>query len=176
MTTFKNGDRVISTANDWTKGLTGLIVADGALSMPPWTKGLTGLGDLSMQLVEFDPKDAKGRGQNEFVDDRELYRNNRWYLYHDELKPAQASTSLTVGTKGVAGDVGLPPQTRKVLAHLLEGKSITDLECSMVYRIKRLSDCIFKIRKAGYEVVTDIRKDEGGAKYARYRLASKAAA
>jgi hypothetical protein len=83
--------------------------------------------------------------------------------------------TLILGTTGFAGDMRLPPQARKVLAHLLAGKSISDLECGGVYRIKRLSDCIFKIRKAGYEVVTDIRKDEGGAKYARYALAAKPA-
>lgn len=80
------------------------------------------------------------------------------------------SDVMTLGTPNLAADLRLPPQARKVLAHLLTGKSISDLECSTVYRIKRLSDCILKIRRAGYNVATLMREDEGGAKYARYKL------
>lgn len=82
------------------------------------------------------------------------------------------SDTFTIGVPSLAKALSLPPQARRVLAHLLAGKSITAVECTHVYRIKRLSYCIFKIRQVGYKVDIDIREDAGGAKYASYKLAA----
>jgi hypothetical protein len=79
-------------------------------------------------------------------------------------------TTITLGTPNIATDLSLPPQARKILAHLEKGKSITPMEAMIVYHISRLSDCILKIRRAGYNVQMDERKDEVGARYARYTL------
>lgn len=81
--------------------------------------------------------------------------------------------TLTIGTPNLANDLSLPPQARKILAHLLTGKTITPLESTMVYHIPRLSDCIFKIRNAGYDVTMTLKADEVGGKYASYKLVSK---
>jgi hypothetical protein len=78
--------------------------------------------------------------------------------------------TITLGTPSLATDLSLPPQARKILSHLEKGKSITPMEAMIVYHISRLSDCIFKIRNAGYNVECETRKDEVGAKYARYTL------
>ena len=80
------------------------------------------------------------------------------------------ATTMTLGTSSIASDLTLPPQTRKILAHLEAGKNITNFEAMLVYHIARLSDCIFKLRNAGYDIKTDIRRDEVGAKYASYAL------
>lgn len=44
------------------------------------------------------------------------------------------------------------------------------MESVTVYNIYRLSDVIFKIRRAGHAVKTEMRQDECGHKYARYSL------
>jgi hypothetical protein len=36
------------------------------------------------------------------------------------------------------------------------------------YGFTRLASCIHEIRKAGYEVATDVRRDAQGHKYAKY--------
>jgi Helix-turn-helix domain len=74
------------------------------------------------------------------------------------------------GTQSISASISLAPQPRKILAHLLKGKDITNNESMLVYGIYRLSDCILKIRRAGYEVITDRRRDEVGRQYASYSL------
>jgi hypothetical protein len=66
--------------------------------------------------------------------------------------------------------VNLSPQQRTILGHLASGKTISDMESMTVYRIKRLSDVILKLRRKGFPITTDVRKDEAGAKYSRYAL------
>jgi hypothetical protein len=75
------------------------------------------------------------------------------------------------GTKSISKTLALAPQPRRILAHLLRGRRITNSESMLVYGIYRLSDCVLKIRRAGYDVVTDVRTDEVGRKYASYSLA-----
>jgi helix-turn-helix protein len=78
---------------------------------------------------------------------------------------------ITLGTTTLASDLRLPPQPRKILAHLEQGKGITPSKALTIYSIYRLSDCIFKIRNAGHDVITENRVDEQGHKYAKYYLA-----
>jgi hypothetical protein len=40
-----------------------------------------------------------------------------------------------------------------------------------VYHIPRLSDVILKLRRKGYDIVTEVVKDEVGGSYASYSLA-----
>jgi hypothetical protein len=63
--------------------------------------------------------------------------------------------TFTIGTASdLAADINLGKQARKILAHLKEGKTITNLESVLVYGIYRLSDVVFKLRNAGYDVHT----------------------
>lgn len=80
------------------------------------------------------------------------------------------SNIMTLGTTSLATDLKLPPQARKILAHLETGKTITPAEAWIVYSIYRLSDCIFKIRKSGHQVDLEMRQDAQGKQYGRYRL------
>lgn len=80
---------------------------------------------------------------------------------------------MTLGTNTLASDLRLPPQPRKILAHLEAGKTITPSKALTIYSIYRLSDCIFKIRAAGHYVITENCVDEQGHKYAKYRMATK---
>jgi Helix-turn-helix domain len=81
--------------------------------------------------------------------------------------------TMTIGNSTLANDLSLPPQARTILAHLVKGKSITPMESLIVYGIYRLSDCIFKIRNAGHDVLTLDRKDERGKKYGEYQLRTR---
>jgi hypothetical protein len=68
--------------------------------------------------------------------------------------------------------VNLSPQQRTILGHLASGKTISDMESMTVYNgSSRLSDVILKLRRKGFNITTDVRKDEAGAKYSRYSFA-----
>lgn len=83
------------------------------------------------------------------------------------------SDIMTIGNSTLANDLKLSPQCKTILRHLEKGKSITLMESLLVYSISRLSDCIFKIRNAGHDVICDIRHDERGHEYGRYSLNQK---
>jgi hypothetical protein len=87
-----------------------------------------------------------------------------------QTKGLRMSAVMTLGTTTLASDLRLPPQARKILAHLEAGKTITPSKALTIYSIYRLSDCIFKLRNAGHDVVTDNCVDEQGHKYAKYSL------
>jgi hypothetical protein len=70
----------------------------------------------------------------------------------------------------IADELGLKPQTRKILAHLRSGRAITPLKARAVYRIESLSSRIAELRSVGYGVVADLMKDEAGKRYASYTL------
>lgn len=78
--------------------------------------------------------------------------------------------TFTIGTEKFATDIRLSPQCRKILAHLKDGKTITNNESMLVYHVPRLSDVIFKLREAGYDVSTSMKEDAVGGKYASYKL------
>jgi hypothetical protein len=80
------------------------------------------------------------------------------------------STTLSLGVPTLASDLRLKPQARKILAHLEAGNSITPGEAILVYTNFRLAASIFELRKAGYNVVKDMREDAQGRRYARYTL------
>lgn len=64
----------------------------------------------------------------------------------------------------------LKPQTRKILNHLSKHGSITPMEALTVYSIYRLSACIHDLRNTGISIVTKMKEDASGHKYARYEV------
>jgi hypothetical protein len=84
--------------------------------------------------------------------------------------------TITIGTPTLADDLSLAPQPRKVLAHLLSGKTLSRMEGLFVYSIQNLPDCIKKIRGAGYNIATEQAQDGTGKEYTRYRLLAKSVA
>ena len=66
--------------------------------------------------------------------------------------------------------INLSPQQKTILAHLMRGQSISNMESLIVYNISRLSDVILKLRDKGFEITTEVRKDASGHKYSRYSL------
>jgi hypothetical protein len=79
--------------------------------------------------------------------------------------------TFTIGTHAdVAADLSLPPQARTILAHLKRGKTITNNESMLVYGVYRLSDVVFKLRNAGYDILCNVKRDEVGRRYSQYKL------
>jgi hypothetical protein len=78
--------------------------------------------------------------------------------------------TFTIGTQNFATDLRLGPQCKKILAHLKDGKTITNNESMLVYHVFRLSDVILKLRRHGYNVTTTMKEDGVGGKYASYKL------
>ena len=68
--------------------------------------------------------------------------------------------------------INLSPQQKVILGHLMRGQSISNMESLIVYNISRLSDVILKLRRKGFDIHTDVRKDNTGKKYSRYTLAA----
>jgi len=62
------------------------------------------------------------------------------------------------------------PATPKILAALQRGEKITPQTALLRYRVSRLASIIFNLRKAGYDIVTEI-KEAGGSRFAEYSLA-----
>lgn len=60
--------------------------------------------------------------------------------------------------------------TARILQHLQEGRSLTPLEALGVYGVYRLSAVIHRLRRAGYNIITEMRYDPNGKPYAEYRL------
>jgi len=71
----------------------------------------------------------------------------------------------------LAETIRLYPQTRRVLSHLESVGSISPLEAFGVYGITRLAARINELRRVGFNVVTDMRQDAKGTRYASYSLA-----
>jgi hypothetical protein len=78
--------------------------------------------------------------------------------------------TLTIGAPTLSSDLTLPPQARKVLAHLEKHGDITRLKADKVYGIVNLPDCIYRLKMAGYDIITERPVDDGGVRYVRYVL------
>jgi hypothetical protein len=63
-----------------------------------------------------------------------------------------------------------PPQTQKVLQHLLAEGSITNCEAHTVLRARSVSRRITTLRRAGVVITKERRQDITGQRYTRYQL------
>lgn len=66
--------------------------------------------------------------------------------------------------------LSLKPSARKVLAHLFRRGSISPIEAQVSYGLTRLAAAVHELRNSGYPIRTDLKKDEAGHRYARYRM------
>ena len=65
-------------------------------------------------------------------------------------------------------------QTQKILENLESGKTISPAEALVWAGCFRLAARIKDLRDAGYDIETDMKADENGRRYARYRLIPQA--
>ena len=64
----------------------------------------------------------------------------------------------------------MTPQSTTILKHLQQAGHITPVEAATVYKARHLPSKIFEIKQAGYGVVTTMKKDLTGQRYASYSL------
>jgi len=62
-------------------------------------------------------------------------------------------------------------QKQTVLKHLMKYGTISPLEAQSNYNIWRLAAVVHKLKKAGIEITSELRKAPSGAKYAVYSFA-----
>lgn len=89
---------------------------------------------------------------------------------------AKRYETFVIGTSAeLAETIGLPPQQKQILTHLLGGKNITQLKADHVYKVTNLPDVIMKLRNRGYDIKTSRERDESGSQYASYTLVAEEA-
>lgn len=64
-------------------------------------------------------------------------------------------------------------QVRRILDHLLDTGSITNVEAQAMYKCRSITRRIADIRQMGYEVKSDWKTDHTGQRYVRYWLMNK---
>ena len=62
-------------------------------------------------------------------------------------------------------------QYQLVLNHLVDVGSITFVEANDLYRIRSLTRRIADLREAGFQIISEWKKDNLGQRYTRYSLA-----
>ena len=60
----------------------------------------------------------------------------------------------------------------QVAAHLVRKKSITSWDAIQLYRATRLADIIFTLKKEGWDILSSIRYEANGTRFAIYKLIS----
>lgn len=66
--------------------------------------------------------------------------------------------------------VKLSPQQQEVLEHLLTHDHLTPLEATFLYRVRQLATVVFYLKEKGFNIVTTMKTDSTGRRYARYAL------
>jgi hypothetical protein len=89
-----------------------------------------------------------------------------WYVYPSDCEPVIELPA----PKPAKPARQAKEQNDRILAHLLAGKTITQLEAFGVYRIFRLAARIHELKAKGHKIVTTMRQDETGKQYAEYSL------
>ena len=64
----------------------------------------------------------------------------------------------------------MKPQTAAILKHLVDVGTITNVEAQAIYKSRSLTKRISEIRKAGYDVKSEWRRDNTNQRYVRYWL------
>jgi len=66
------------------------------------------------------------------------------------------------------------PSTKidKVANHLVRHKSITSWKAIELYRATRLADIVFTLKRQGWDIISTMRYEPDGTRYAVYRLIS----
>ncbi len=66
------------------------------------------------------------------------------------------------------------PSTKidKVANHLVRHKSITSWKAIELYRATRLADIVFTLKRQGWDIISTMRYEPDGTRFAVYRLIS----
>lgn len=107
-------------------------------------RGHDGFGYRNLELLDgYDPKG----------------RSDLWYFSH-------------TGVELIAGPAKEPtaPMTKAVLDLLRRKGAITSLEAQGVLRCRQLPARVLDLKRLGHKIVTEMKVDPTGQKYARYHL------
>lgn len=63
-----------------------------------------------------------------------------------------------------------PTKIDQIKDHLISGKSLTQLEALGLYGAFRLAARVHELKKKGWNIKTEIKKDPNGNEYAEYHL------
>lgn len=61
-------------------------------------------------------------------------------------------------------------QHELIIEHFRSGKTLSQMEATGLYRISRLASRVDELRKQGWPILTEMREDRTGRRYARYSL------
>lgn len=70
----------------------------------------------------------------------------------------------------IVNEVSLEPLPRSILQHIRKRGSISTMEAMVNYGTLRLAAAVEELRRAGYEIATELRTDEAGKRYSRYSM------
>ena len=63
-------------------------------------------------------------------------------------------------------------QKQLILEHMQNGHKITPIDALKLYGCFRLANVIFELRNEGYDIATDMVKNQNNKEFASYRLMS----
>ncbi|MER8422455.1 helix-turn-helix domain-containing protein [Mesorhizobium sp. M1403] len=93
-------------------------------------------------------------------------RRNGWHLWSSE---AMSACTLVTAVKAPAKEPTAPMQ--KAVLDLLRRKgAITSMEAQGVLRCRQLPARVLELKRLGHSIVTEMKLDHTGQKYARYHL------
>lgn len=152
MTLFKTGDRVRLIKKPWDNK-----------KLPIGSLGTVQPDDSHYPFVDWDV--FEGGHDRPFGDGRK----SCWAVYPSEMEAAPVEPKKPRTSKPKASDTKIA----KLRAHLLAGRSITQLEAIALYSAFRLAARIHDLKAEGMKIDTFMKEDPNGSPYAEYRLRSK---
>ena len=67
----------------------------------------------------------------------------------------------------------MKPQTAKILTHLQDVGTITNVESQAIYKCRSLGKRISELRELGFDIWSEWKRDHEGQRYVRYWLRKK---
>lgn len=98
-----------------------------------------------------------------FVVDTKDPESGDWFAYAEELDLIEDEIVPTAPANPVT-------KIDKIKAHLLSGRSLTQLEALGLYGAFRLAARIHDLKAQGWKIVSTIKEDPNGNPYAEYKL------
>lgn len=123
------------------------------------------IGD-AVQITDVFPAWSGRYGRIISISSREGNLWPYWVRPDDGNKPIPMAAHEMIP----ALDRSLPPQTEMILDHLKRVGSISNVEAQALYRARALPKRVSEIRRAGYPIRKEWKRDATGQRHVRYHL------